>query len=360
MLSTRTGWETLKPYSVDHVEWNIRLDANERATNLPPVVLEAVTRQLAAIEFNRYPDMAAARLRTSIAQNFGLTVSNILVGNGSSELLAAICQTFGGAGRSVVFSSPSFSMYPVYAKLADCTPKPVSLEADFSFSCARFLKAIQLEQPNLVILCNPNNPTGGVMPFQAIEQIVSQAACPVVVDEAYYEFYGQSAVNLLAKYPNLIIVRTFSKAYGLAAARVGYLLAGEKMAAAVAKALLPYHLNSLSLVTAETVYRYRQEFQPYIEQTIRERERVAKCLRGLAGIAAYPSKTNFILVKAAESQELIARLAAKSIGVRDFHASPELAGCFRISIGTPAENDAMLEAVLEYQPENANQACFQK
>jgi len=349
----RPGLENMKPYSVEEKEWDIKLDANESPNNLPPLVRERVMNQLEYLAFNRYPDMAVRELRAQIAENFNTSVQNVQIGNGSSEIIMALCQVFGGAGRSIVFPVPSFSMYTVYAQLSDSQPVPVRLNEDFSVSRDKILAAAVESNAKLIILCNPNNPTGTVMPHEDIEYIVSQAKCPVLVDEAYFEFYGESAVDLMAKYENIIIARTFSKAYGLAAARVGYVLGTASIIAMLDRVLMPYHINSLSLATAEILYQMRDEFMPGLEQIIAERIRLAAALEGIASIKVYPSETNFLLIKTAKSKELGEYLSSKNIGIRDFSAVPGLINCIRLTVGTPLENGNLLKAITAFMREGA-------
>lgn len=346
-MISRPGLEELKSYSVEEADYAVKLDANERPANLPPAVKAEVLDRLGALDFHRYPDMGIRVLREKIAAAMNMTVDNVLIGNGSSELLEAICYAYGGAGRSIVFPTPSFSMYAIYTKLADSQPVPVKLEADFSLSVPAVLAAVQTSQASLILLCNPNNPTGNTMSLEDIETIVSQVSCPVVVDEAYYEFYGHSAVALLPKYPNLIIARTFSKAYGLAAARVGYLLAAPAITALVGKVLMPYHVNALSLATAEVVYDRRKAFEPEIDNIVSERRRLADSLELLAGLTIYPSQTNFLLIHYSQTKALVTYLSGKGIGIRDFSAAPGLEGCFRITVGTAEENNILLQAITD-------------
>ncbi|MBC8016254.1 MAG: histidinol-phosphate transaminase [Sporomusaceae bacterium] len=347
----RPGLENIKPYLVEEKEWDIKLDANESPHNLPPLVRERVMNQLEYLAFNRYPDMGMRDLRAQIAENFNTYIQNVQIGNGSSELILALCQAFGGPGRSIVFPVPSFSMYAVYAQASDSVPVPVKLDEDYSVPREKILQAAQDSNAKLIILCNPNNPTGTVMPKEDIEYIVSKAACPVLVDEAYFEFYGQSAVSLMDRYDNIIVTRTFSKAYGLAAARVGYMLANATIIAMLDRVLMPYHVNSLSLVTAEVLYQMRDELMPGLEQIIAERQRLAGSLESIAGIKVYPSETNFILLKTAKSKELSAYLSSKNIGIRDLSTAPGLLNCIRFTVGTPLENDDLLKAIVAFMKE---------
>lgn len=347
MWQIRPGLDSLKSYHLPDVAWPVKLDANERAGDLPPAVQGEIAARVAALAVNRYPEIAQLSLKNALADSHGLTAANVAVGNGSSEVLAALCRVFGGAGRGLVFPSPSFSMYPIYAKLADSRPLPVALDASFALDPARVLATAEKEQASLIILCNPNNPTGGLMPQEVIERVVAGASCPVVVDEAYHEFCGQTALGLLGRYENLAVVRTFSKAYGLAAARVGYALAGEALIALVNKVLLPYHMNALSLAAAEAAWELRTEFAPGIAATAVERERLAAALAA-AGVEVFPSATNFLLFRTAQAKELAAFLATRGIGVRDFSAAAGLTGCLRVTVGTAAENEAFLAGVKKF------------
>lgn len=348
MKKIRENIRQLKPYGAAETQWRVRLDANERPENLPPAVKQQVLNCLAGLDFNRYPDSDSAGLRQKIGAAFGLDRDNVLLGNGSSELLAAICTVFGGEGRKIIYPTPSFSMYAVYAKLSDSLANPISLEADFSLDIEKVIAAAQDEQTGLIIFCNPNNPTGNVMPPADIRSVLTSADCPVVVDEAYYEYYGQSVSGLLPAFPNLIITRTFSKAYGLAGVRAGYMLAAADIAAAVAKAQLPYHMNALSLVAATAVWEERQAFAADIALTIAERERMTDSLRNLSTVQGYPSETNFLLIRVEQPAALRKLFAAQSVGIRDFSDYPGLAGCFRITVGTRVENDLVLDILERY------------
>lgn len=348
MWKYRAGLVTLPTYTVEEKEWAVKLDANESPVNLPPLVQEKVISKLSFLAFNRYPEMGMIGLREQIAREFNLMIDNVIIGSGSSEILLALCQALGGAANSIVYPTPSFSMYGIYVKMADSKAVPVPLNEDFSLDRDKIIAAAQASKASLIMLCNPNNPTGNVMPPEDIEYILEKADCPVAVDEAYYEFYGQSAAGMLGKYKNLIITRTFSKAYGLASARVGYMLASAELIAAVGKVMMPYHVNALSLAAAEVVYQMRDEFSAGIELAIAERNRVAEALQAIAGITVYPSEANFILIKTCCSKALNAYLADKGIGIRDFGSSAELADCLRISIGTPVENDILIKGVKDY------------
>ncbi|MDR1702491.1 MAG: histidinol-phosphate transaminase [Sporomusaceae bacterium] len=352
MIKPRAVLDTFLSYTTQEEDLPVKLDANECAEDLPPEVKERVLAKLAELPFNRYPHISALDLRQQIAAEFGLGADNVLLGNGSSQLLQALCFTFADSERSVILHAPTFSMYNIYARLADSRAVSVETDAEFSLDRAKILAAAKKETAGLIILCNPNNPTGTVTAQADLEYIVKNAPCPVVIDEAYQEFYGVSSLNLLEKYPHLIIARTFSKAYALASARVGYILASAEVIAAVAKVIMPYNLNALSLSTAATVLEMKDRFSGRIAQIVNERQKLAAALATIDGIKIFPSQTNFLLIKmdsAAEGNQLAAYLAEQGISVRNFANAPHLTGCLRITIGTGAENNALLAAVKAFK-----------
>lgn len=347
-MKYRVGLNELPTYDVTEQDWNIKLNANESNLNLPPLVEERVVNRLASIAFNRYPDTESDDLKDLLAQNFQVKPQNILLGNGSSEILEKLFFAFGGPDRSIVFPVPSFSMYKIYAHLSEAIAIPVELEEDYTLDPEKIITAAKENQAKLVVLCTPNNPTGNAIPLMDIERIAKNIDCPLAIDEAYVEFHGISAVQLLEKYPNIIIARTFSKAYGLAAVRIGYMLANEEIIQMVSKACMPYHINTLTLATAAIVYQMRDEFVPRIQMYVAERKRMAEQLSKLAGITVYPSDTNFILIKYAKAAALNAHLENLKIGIRSFGDAPRLENCLRITVGTREENDTWFKVLKDF------------
>lgn len=341
----RPGLDKLPVYGVEEQDWRIKVDANESNRNLPPLVAERVEGRLSYVAFNRYPDIAMTELREEIGRGSGYDIDNVWLGNGSSEILEKLFFLYGGVGRSIVFPVPSFSMYAIYAKISESTAVPVPLEADYTVDKEKMLRAAEEHDAKLIVLCNPNNPTGTATPLTVVEDIVRRAKCPVVVDEAYMEFYGETALPLVAQYPNLIVARTFSKAYGAAGIRAGYVIANEDVIAMLRKISMPYHINKLTLTVAETIFQMRDEFIPYIQQTIIERERMAAFIETETNITVYPSSTNFLLFKVEGAGELAKYLANIGIAVRSFANAPMLENCIRITIGTTAENDEIMNAI---------------
>ena len=378
-FKARKGLEEIEEYTVEHIEADIIVNANECNWGLPVAVQTEIAEAAKGFAFNRYPPMKAERLCRLIAADFGVPEANVQVGNGSSELLQMACYAFGGSGRKIAFPSPSFSMYGVYTKLSDSKSLPYSLNEDGYIDSEAVIAFCNREKPNLLIICNPNNPTGNYNSLWQMEKILANVDCPVIMDEAYMEFAGGyeadfagSTMTLLAKYDNFICLRTFSKAYGLASMRVGYAVGSREMMRILGKVLLPYHVNAFSLLTAEIVYKHKQLFVERTNQIIVEREKMRNSLTEL-GFRVWDSATNFLMFTAlpemadklslfGKNEALAAEegtatklagqtvfrfLANRKILARDFTRNAALEGGIRLTLGTPEENAIILETIKE-------------
>lgn len=348
-LKERDGLENIDSYTGRTIVADIYLDSNENPYPMPKAVDKEISEKLQNLNFNRYPK---TNIQKVIASDLGLKPENILIGNGSSQLLEVCCKAFGGIGRKIAFPEPSFSMYKTYAFLADSIPAPFSLNKDFQIDVENMLDFLQKEKPSILILCNPNNPTGTINEVEGLLQILDAAKCVVLLDEAYMEFADQSLLSYLSKYDNLVILKTFSKAYGLAGLRVGYLAcSNENIVKTINKAVLPYSVNQMSLLVAQTVYENKEKYQDLIKEIIEQREYVSKQLLKL-GFTVYPSKTNFVMCNLNSSKEegekLFDFLLENKVLVRNFSKNPLLKGSLRITIGTKQENDILLEKIKEY------------
>lgn len=347
-LKYRTGLKDMPSYDVVERDWNIKVNANESNLNMPPMVEERLMARLSSVAFNRYPNEQVETLAQQIAVNFNLSKENVLIANGSSEILEKLFFAFGGRGRKIVYPQPSFSMYKIYAKFSASTGVPVDLKEDYTFDAAAFVDAVKESRASLAVICSPNNPTGTKIPLADIEYVAKNIECAFVIDEAYVEFDGGTAVGLMKEYPHMMVARTFSKAYGLASARVGYLLADKKIIEMVSKACMPYHVNVLSAVTADIVYQMRDEYVPRIQMSIAERKRMSELLKQIDGMEVYPSVTNFIMVKHPKAVAINEYLESIGIGVRSFGNAPRLTNCLRISMGTREENDTWYKAIKDF------------
>lgn len=346
-IKYRSKLGELPSYDVVERDWKIKVNANESGLNMPPMVEERVMGRLSRIAFNRYPNEDLELLMESIADNYGLTKENVLIGNGSSEIIEKLFFAFGGRNHNIVFSQPSFSMYHIYAKAAEAKVVTVDLDPkSYDLDIHGFVQKVNDSKASLAVICNPNNPTGNALSVEDIEYVAAHTSCVLLIDEAYVEFYGQSAYTLIKKYPQLLVARTFSKAYGLAACRCGYLLGDASIISMVGKVFMPYHMDVLTLVTADTVFQMRDEYIPRIQQVIAERNRLIEQYKGLEGFEVFPSQTNFFLVRYKKAAMLNADLEAAGIGIRKFGASAVgLENCLRISVGTREENDQVFAAI---------------
>ena len=349
MLNYRKDLEKMPSYDGTEKDYRIKVNANESTLNLPPLVEERVLNRLGYVAFNRYPNEEYDSLVEQIARNFSVGKNQILLGGGSSEIIEKVFHAFGGAGKKIVYPQPSFSMYKIYSKAAEAQAFPFDLDEKFDLDVDAFIKKVREVNADLAVVCNPNNPTGNALTVAQIEEIVKNVDCALLLDEAYVEFYGRSAFGLIKNYPNLIVARTFSKAYGMAAARVGYMIAQEEVTRMINKTFMPYHMNVLSLAAADIVYQMRDEFVPRIQMTVAERQRIFEQLKNLREIEVFPSQTNFILIRYEKAAALNEYLESLGIGVRHFSATaPGLKNCLRISMGTRIENDEVFSAIKNF------------
>jgi histidinol-phosphate aminotransferase len=251
--------------------------------------------------------------------------TNIFVGNGSDEIIHLIMLAFINKGDVVAYPHPSFAMYSVYSKIAGAVEIPVRLREDYNYDVDSFIKVIEKYQPKLVFLCNPNNPTGSVIEREDIIKIIQKSNGIVVVDEAYFEFYGNTIVDAINEFENLIVLRTLSKAFGLAGLRVGYAVANENILKYLNLVKSPYNINSLSQIIALKVLR-TDVLKERINYILEERKRLIKELGKIPGVKVYPSKTNFILVKFKDADYVYKGLLERGILVRDFSKVEGLEG----------------------------------
>lgn len=335
----------LKPYSVPVVKTRIELDKNENPWNLPAEILSEIQNALQNFKFNRYPDIAATELRRTIASYYGLDMDEVLVGSGSNEVILDLMLAFGGAGRVALTLEPTYSMHSIIARISGTRVESLPLTPDFAIDVENALSRISEIEPNVIFVCNPNNPTGNLVDGQVVEEFLKSNAL-VIVDEAYGEFSKESVLNFLSESPNLAIVKTFSKAFRLASLRVGYLLANRELVEELQRVKLSYNVNAFSQMVAQIVFSKRHLLEGAVEEIIGERERLFRELNKMAGLTAYPSQTNFILFRTErDAGEIFDGLVKEGILLRNFSHKPGLENCLRVTVGTQQENDDFLEAL---------------
>lgn len=322
----------------------IILDANEMPFDLSESLKQEVLKELGLVRWNRYPDIYCDKLRTALGDYVQKDYEMIAVGNGSDELISLILRALIGYGDRIMTVEPTFSMYTFYAKINGIKVLNFNLEDNFELDIVRLKKTLKTEKPKMLILCNPNNPTGSCIDIEDIKEIASDYDGYLMLDEAYYEFYGVSGIGLLENYKNVIVLRTLSKAFGLAGIRVGYVVAAKKIIESIFAVKSPYNVNSLTQTVALKVLEHIEEVKERVELIKNERERMYNQLNLVKNIMVYPSKANFLLIKSSDSGQISVKLKKKNIKIRYFE-NHGLKNFIRVSIGSREENDKFLEVL---------------
>ena len=343
----KPGVRSLAGYSLVSPPARLKLNQNESPYDFPDELKREALEQ-ARSGWQRYPEHAPSDLRAALAEHYGWVPDGVLVGNGSNELIQAVLSVTLGSGDSLVAPSPTFALYRLLTGVLGGRYVPVPLGRQFAYEPERLIEAANREDARVVVLNSPNNPTGTALPQGTVERILAQTRALVVCDEAYQDFGGPTALGLLSRSSRLVVLRTFSKALGLAGLRFGLALAHPALAHEIAKAKLPYNVNLVTLAAARIAVRHAPEFAERTREVIATRERFLERLRQLPDLTVYPSAANFVLVRSDRlpAKELFLQLYEKhGILVRDVSAAAELAECLRISIGTAADMDAVVAAL---------------
>lgn len=325
----------LTAYQAVELPCKVKLDANESPYGFP-------AGALGNIQTNRYPDPEAKELRRLLAKRLAVSPANVLFGNGSDELISYLITTFGGP---VLYPVPTFSMYGIISQALGEKTVSVPLDGGFDINLEKTLIAIKKERPKLIFLSSPNNPTGNCFSSDKILKIIEASSCIVVVDEAYQPFSSENGfLPLLGDYKNLVIMRTLSK-IGLAALRLGFVIADAEIIAEVNKVRLPFNVNSFSQAIAVSALKEKKRLNAAIKASISERERLFKELDEIKGILPFPTEANFILFRVKSVDKVYTGLLKKGILVRNLNES--LKGCLRVTVGTPEENSIFIKALRE-------------
>jgi histidinol-phosphate aminotransferase len=353
-LPLREALRPLSPYGAPQVPAQAALNTNENPYSPSPALQKAITDAVAkvAAELNRYPDRDATLLRTKLANYINelsgtkFSADNIWAANGSNEIIQSIFLAF--ASGPVLGFTPSYSMHPLIAKVTGAQWIDGKRNADFSLNANDAIAEIEKNKPALTFITTPNNPTGGAVTISEIQKLAD--ACKsvgglLVVDEAYAEFsQEQSAVTLIANNPHVIVIRTMSKAFAFAGARVGYLVSDAAVKDAMMIVRLPYHLSALTQAAAQVAIDHRAELLGGVATIIAARESVVKAL-GDMGLTTIDSSANFVLFTGfkQEAPQLWAALLEKGVLIRDVG----LSGYLRVTIGNEAENTLFISAIKE-------------
>jgi histidinol-phosphate aminotransferase len=345
----------LSSYTPHAGHYEVRLDANEAPELLSVAAKQRLAEVAAGVTWERYPDATASALRRALATYSGVTPEEILVGDGSDEvitmLLSALSEPRARAdGALIMTTTPTFVMYRMSARVRGQRVLEVPLDASWDLAQESMLRGIELAPPNIIFIATPNNPTGNLVNRERLERVIQAAPKSlVVIDEAYIPYAGTDQLDLYRRYENVAVMRTLSK-IGFAALRVGWLIGRPTLVAEIDKVRLPYNMNSVAQVLGKlAVTELLPEIRGIVATVVAERERVSRALGELSGITVTPSQANFLWFRSERpASDLFQGLGARGVLVRSFHQrGGRLAHQLRVTIGTAAENDRFLSCLRE-------------
>ena len=351
----RDSLKKLKSYDPHEVPYKVKLNANENPYGLPEEIVEEILRKAKNLEYSRYPNANSVKLSETVSSFWGLTRDNIVIGNGSDELIDYLIKAFSEKGRRVITTAPSFAMYKIYSIVngANFVQIPLS-QSNFSLNEDKILEEAKKEDSSIVFIAYPNAPTGNYFAEDKIIKIIEESGCLVVVDEAYYEFGKKTFVPLIPQYDNLVILRTFSKAYCIASLRMGYLLSNPEIINEVRKVKSPFNVNSFSQLAAQVVFENKEVLKDNIEKIIIEREKLTDRINELSPFKTYPSQTNFVLVEVGSKgdTDLVYNNLLKQGILVQIVSDPIFSTSryfLRITVGNKEENDILINGLKNYQ-----------
>ena len=335
-------------YHSPQVDVAVRLNTNESPYPPPRPFVHALAEELATVAFHRYPERSARGLREALAGLHGVAPEQVFVANGSNEVLQTVLLTFGGPGRQAAVFEPTYALHSHLSHLTRTGLWAGERGPDFALDVGEVKRAAAEAQPSVTFLCSPNNPTGGAETRAVVEEVLDLAPGLVVVDEAYGQFAPWSALELAGDDVGLLVVRTYSKTWSLAALRLGYLVGPASVVAELERRALPYHLDAVKQAAGRLALRFTAEMEARVSAVKDERERLVAALARLP-VETWPSDANFVLFRPVgrPGREVWSGLVERSVLVRDVGAWSRLDGCLRVTVGTPGENDAFLQALGE-------------
>ena len=303
---------------------------------------------MSEVDWHRYPDRSYRALREAIAAHHEVDPAQVFVANGSNEVLQTLCLAYGGAGRSVAVFEPTYALHSHIARITGTAVATGERTEDLRLDLDEVRRVLTEAQPAITFLCSPNNPTGMVEDEDSIRTVLDLAPGLLVVDEAYGQFAPWSALELVGDDVPLVVTRTYSKTWSMAAARLGYLIGPRSLVAQLDQVVLPYHLDTVKQIAGRLALDFADEMRARVAALVEERGRLVARLADLP-VDVWPSGANFVLFRprAHEGSSVWQALVDRSILVRDCSAWPRLTGCLRVTIGTPAEDDAFLAALEE-------------
>ncbi|MGQ0744635.1 MAG: histidinol-phosphate transaminase [Acidimicrobiales bacterium] len=342
----RADLALMEGYHSPQVQTRVRLNTNESPYPPPPGLVANLTRRIESVAFNRYPDRQAMALRSAVGESHGVGPDQVLVTKGSNEALQALCLAFGGAGRRAAVFEPTYALHSHIARLTGMTVCVGGRTPDGLTDETEVTRILTESAPDVVFVCSPNNPTGGAENPSLVVRIAAEAPGLVVVDEAYAQFSPTSALGLVQPGSPVAVTRTFSKTWAMAGARLGYLVGPPEIVAGTESVLLPYHLDAMSQAAGLVAMEMADELEARVAEVVAERDRISTVLASM-GVRVWPSDANFVLFATAfPAFRVWTGLVDRSVLVRDCSGWPGLGNALRVTVGTPWENDAFLEAMI--------------
>ena len=350
MISVRDDLRALEGYHSAQVDARVRLNTNESPEPPPVAFRDAVAAEVSRIEWHRYPDRAATRLREAIAATHDVDPSQVFAANGSNEVLQTLLLAYAGPGRTVATFEPTYQMHAQIARVTGATVVEGERADDFTLDPTEVERVLTGHRPHVVFLTSPNNPTGLVEPAERVHQLLELAPGLVVVDEAYAQFADWTALDLVDEERALVVTRTFSKTWSMAGARLGYLIGPSWLVAELDKVVLPYHLDAVKQIAGRLALRYSDDMNARVGHIVAERDRIVASMSDLP-LDVFPSGANFVLFRVRSGGltggEVWQGLVDRGVLVRDCSSWPRLDDCLRVTIGTPDENTEFLTALAD-------------
>jgi histidinol-phosphate aminotransferase len=324
------------------------MNTNESPYAPPVELVKEVAAELEDVALNRYPDRDANQLYEAMSQHLGWPRDGLWIANGSNEVFMHLFLAFGGPDRSGLLFEPTYSLHSLIPRIASTPMTELPRAADLTIDLEAAIDTIRRTQPEIVLVCSPNNPTGGCEPRATVRALLAEAPGVVVVDEAYIEFAnpGDSVRDLLDDHPNLVLIKTFSKAWRLAGVRIGYMLADPALVSELARVRLPYHLSAPTQIVGRAALRHASQTLALVRSIAEQRDRITLELQAL-GVLTYPSRANFVLFEVEDPPSIWQGLLDSGVLVRRYDDHPRLKRCLRVTAGLPEETDAFLSAMRE-------------
>jgi histidinol-phosphate aminotransferase len=347
-LAPRDDLALMAGYHSPQVDVAVRLNTNEAPEAPPAAFTRRLREALATIAWHRYPDRGYRALREAIAKHHDVAPEQVFAANGSNEVLQTLLLTYGGPGRRATVFEPTYALHSHIARITGTGVAVGERSDDLTLDLGEVRRVLAAHEPEITFLCSPNNPTGMADPEEAVVTVADMAPGIVVVDEAYGQFAPWSALGLVDERWGVVVTRTFSKTWSMAGARLGYLVGPAWLVAELDKVVLPYHLDVVKQLAGTLALSFMDEMRARVAALVEERGRVSAALAELP-VDAWRSDANFVLFRPRERDGAAVwqALLDRSVLIRNCASWPRLDGCLRVTIGTPAEDDAFLAALTE-------------